>query len=481
MSWGLPRGCDLVLELHLRSTGTVPEQVKAEIGFYFAETVPTTIPSVVRLGREDIDIPAGSSDHVVLDSYVLPVDVEVHSVQAHAHHLAREIRSFAVLPDGTTKWLLYIDRWDFDWQDVYRYAQPFWLPRGTTVKMEFTYDNTERNPANQYSPPQRIRFGQRAQDEMAFMWLQVVTRTPEARTILTEETWRKNVNEDIAGMKSMLDVNPASARVHADLAYLYLRLDDVPSAEAHWREAIQLDSSLPGPHYDLGTMLLGQWRLEEAEAHLLEATRLEPDHSEAQNNLGTARLQLGKRSEAIADFRQAIKVKPSNGEAHYNLGKQLDELHEFEEASRHYEEALRHGLDDRDVNVSLASSLARQRRFSEAVPYYEKAIRYDPDLVPALVDLAWILVGADAGHQDPARAIQLAEHARAVAERDGQLDPVILEALAMAYASDSRFEDAIAAARFGLKLIGSAGREALAAALRLRIEEWTKAISSVRR
>ena len=45
-------------------------------------------------------------------------------MQPHAHHLAREVKSFATLPDGTRKWLIYIRQWDFEWQGVFRYARP---------------------------------------------------------------------------------------------------------------------------------------------------------------------------------------------------------------------------------------------------------------------------------------------------------------------------------------------------------------------
>ncbi len=69
---------------------------------------------MLRLGRQNIDIAAGTSHYVEEDTSVLPVDVEVRVVQPHAHYRAREVRSFATLPDGSRKWLLYIKDWDFN-------------------------------------------------------------------------------------------------------------------------------------------------------------------------------------------------------------------------------------------------------------------------------------------------------------------------------------------------------------------------------
>jgi hypothetical protein len=84
---------------------------------------------------------------------VLPVDVEVQAVQPHAHYRARQISGTATLPDGTTKPLIQIEDWDFRWQQVYRYVKPFWLPRGTTLSMRYTFDNSSANPRNPQQPP----------------------------------------------------------------------------------------------------------------------------------------------------------------------------------------------------------------------------------------------------------------------------------------------------------------------------------------
>src|SRR5207249_3757674 len=125
---------------------------------------PDRIPAMLRLGRQSIDIPAGEKNHVITDSYVLPVDVEVQAVQPHAHYRARDVRGIATLPDGTTKWLIYIKDWDFRWQHVFRYVTPVSLPKGTTLAMQYTYDNSAENPRNPMLPPQTVHWGQSSMD-----------------------------------------------------------------------------------------------------------------------------------------------------------------------------------------------------------------------------------------------------------------------------------------------------------------------------
>src|SRR5205085_9596597 len=109
---------------------------------------PTRMPIGLRIGSETIDTPAGAREYVIEDRYRLPVDAQVVAVQPHAHNLARRMEATALLPDGTTRWLIAIDDWDFRWQDVYRYKSPVALPKGTAIAMRYTYDNSDGNARN---------------------------------------------------------------------------------------------------------------------------------------------------------------------------------------------------------------------------------------------------------------------------------------------------------------------------------------------
>ena len=158
-AWYLPAGTDVVVELHLTPTGKA-ERVQSSIGLFLSDVPPSRTPFMIRLGSQRIDIPAGAQAYVSTDSYVLPVDVELLAVQPHAHNLARSMKGYARLPSGRREWLIDIADWDFRWQDVYRYAAPVRLPRGTVLEMEYTYDNSSRNPRNPNQPPRRVTFGQ---------------------------------------------------------------------------------------------------------------------------------------------------------------------------------------------------------------------------------------------------------------------------------------------------------------------------------
>src|SRR5262249_57588722 len=112
-------GGGMVLERDRRRAGKAGG-VEAASGLHFASGPPRLTPVMVRLGKQNLDIAAGQRDYQTTDSYVLPVDVDVHGVQPHAHYRAKEIKGFATLPDGTPKWLIYVRDLGFDLQGTYR-------------------------------------------------------------------------------------------------------------------------------------------------------------------------------------------------------------------------------------------------------------------------------------------------------------------------------------------------------------------------
>ena len=140
MSWRVDPGTDLILNLHMRPDGK-PETVQLSVGLYFAEKPPTLFPMLLQLENDiAIDIPPGDRTFVVKDDFTLPLDVEVLAVYPHAHYLGKDLQGYAILPDGKKKWLIWIKDWSLDWQGVFRYAMPVWLPKGSTVHMQWTYD-----------------------------------------------------------------------------------------------------------------------------------------------------------------------------------------------------------------------------------------------------------------------------------------------------------------------------------------------------
>jgi mono/diheme cytochrome c family protein len=169
----LRKGSDLVLQLHLHPTGK-REVEQSTLGIYFSKEPAKRLTFGFPIASRAIDIPPGEKAYVVKSSWTLPADVEAIGVTPHAHYLCKEMKANATLPDGTTRGLIWIKDWDFNWQGQYQYKEAIPLPKGTRVSFEYTYDNSDGNPRNPSSPPKRVTFGEETTNEMAFLFLMIV-------------------------------------------------------------------------------------------------------------------------------------------------------------------------------------------------------------------------------------------------------------------------------------------------------------------
>ena len=137
-----------------------PETVRPEIAFYFGADPPERTPSMLRLGRQSIDIPAGERglhDH----GFVRAAGRCGRRRRCSRTRTTARVRCAASrrCPTGRPDRSLAITDWDFRWQDVYRFVEPLALPQGTTLSMAITYDNSAENPRNPWQPPRRVLLG----------------------------------------------------------------------------------------------------------------------------------------------------------------------------------------------------------------------------------------------------------------------------------------------------------------------------------
>jgi Flp pilus assembly protein TadD len=423
-AWRLDAGSDLVVQLHMQPTGR-PEALRVSMGFYFTDDAPVRTPIGLRLGSQTIDIPPGARSYVISDTYRLPVDAELHAIQPHAHNLARRMEATATFPDGTSRALVVIDDWDFRWQEVYRYARPVALPRGTTIAMRFTYDNSDGNPRNPHHPPRRVVWGQNTSDEMGDLWLQLIPVRRDDLDVLNADVERKKAVEDLAGYIKVMQSDPDNPLRHDAVAMLYLQAGRAGDAVPHFRNSLKLNPDSAPTHYNLGIALSMLRRLDEALGEFRTAVRLDPNHAEAHNNLGAMLHVAGKLDEAEAAYRRAAAIGP-NAEAHNNLGRILS-------------------VTGRDA---------------QAVVEFRTALAQRPDLLSALSGLAWVLATSpEEAVRNPPEALRLADRAVAIA---GSPDATALDALAAAYASSGDFIRAAETARLAISAANRAGSAALA-------------------
>ena len=308
----------MVVQLHMRP-GDKPETVQASMGLFFTDKPPVKEAFKIILDAPTLDIPAGEKNYVATDSFTLPVDVEAYAVFPHAHYLAKEMQGFAMLPDGTKKWLLRIKQWDFDWQGDYRFKEPVFLPKGTTVSMRFSYDNSSDNIRNPNNPPKRVLFGPQTTDEMGELWIQAAPRSRADFNLLTTAYNEKELQKVIVVAEHKLKLDPRNASAHLQLGKALIPQGRGPEALEHFRAAAEIEPRNDQPHYFMGVAYRLQQDLPRAKQELQTALQLNPENYKTHGNLAHIYLEEGDISRGQFHFESALRINPEDGLARSGL------------------------------------------------------------------------------------------------------------------------------------------------------------------
>ncbi|PYM16563.1 MAG: hypothetical protein DME18_01110, partial [Verrucomicrobia bacterium] len=274
-------------------------------GFYFTDTPPTATPFVMGFIAQTIDIPAGATNYTATRGFEMPADVELLAVMPHAHYLAREVRFKAMFPDGTSRSLLWIPRWDFNWQEQYRYQQPVSLPRGARLEFSISYDNSAANIRNPNHPPRRIVF-----DEMAELWFQLLPKNANDLALLKREKQRMDSRETAAFYENFLRAHPEDAPSHVGLGKVLGPLGQAADAARHFRTALELNPSQSEAHYYLGLILSDERRFPEARAEFESELRVNPNYYKAHVGLGMICIEEQNLDQAETHLSAALRINP---------------------------------------------------------------------------------------------------------------------------------------------------------------------------
>jgi len=172
----LPGKARIVMQVHYHPGGKRGED-QTRVGLYFSPVgaVEKRLVNIPIVNTKFV-IPPGATDYEVKASLpILPfLSGQAITVAPHMHLLGKRIRLDLKLGDGSSKPLIYIDNWDFNWQGFYTFQEPVVLPAWSSVELSAIFDNSDGNPRNPNNPLKPVGWGEGTNDEMALGFLGVV-------------------------------------------------------------------------------------------------------------------------------------------------------------------------------------------------------------------------------------------------------------------------------------------------------------------
>jgi len=94
---------------------------------------------------------------------------EIHSAAHHMHLLGTQGRAWVEKSDGTSRCLLEIDDWDFNWQEAYSLEETVRVDAGDRMHLQCHWDNSAENQPiidGELVAPEDVSWGDGTRDEM---------------------------------------------------------------------------------------------------------------------------------------------------------------------------------------------------------------------------------------------------------------------------------------------------------------------------
>jgi mono/diheme cytochrome c family protein len=165
----IPAGSTLIFQVHYTPNGTAAKD-KSYVGFVFAKQPPVAEVLTRPIMNAKFAIPPGDPNYKVESTYTFTQDAHIQSLMPHMHFRGKDFMFKVTYPDGTSKLLLSVPKYDFAWQTYYVLKEPMAAPKGTRLDCLAHFDNSDKNKYNP-DPTKEVRWGDQTWEEMMIGWM----------------------------------------------------------------------------------------------------------------------------------------------------------------------------------------------------------------------------------------------------------------------------------------------------------------------
>ena len=180
----IPAGSTLVFQVHYTPDGKEVKD-RSYVGLAFAKEPPKNEVMTRPIMNMRFVIPPGDGNHKVDSTYTFTEDGYIYSLMPHMHYRGKDFEFRVTFPDGTSKVILSVPKYDFAWQAYYILKEPLRAVKGTRVDCVAHFDNSDKNKYNP-DPSKEVRWGDQTWEEMMIGWMSytldknATTRQPDA-------------------------------------------------------------------------------------------------------------------------------------------------------------------------------------------------------------------------------------------------------------------------------------------------------------
>ncbi len=192
----IPPGTFIQFNMHYQPSGK-PEKDRSRLGLWFAkqpvkyEVLTKGVSDTVFVGGKELgetrmvngkqvktrgripNIPPNVDNWEIGGETLVKEAITLFAFAPHMHLRGKDVKYSVIWPDGREQVLLYVPKFDFNWQLHYELAEPLKIPAGSKLVSLAHYDNSIKNRYNP-APDKEVFWSEQSWDEMFIPWFEYI-------------------------------------------------------------------------------------------------------------------------------------------------------------------------------------------------------------------------------------------------------------------------------------------------------------------
>jgi hypothetical protein len=165
----LEPGGVIELQMHYTTNGEATTD-RTKVGIIFSKDPAPREVRPSAFYNASLSLPPNSPNASVPCEVEFQQDTIVYGLFPHTHLRGKAWEYSLVLPDGTSKKILSVPRYDFNWQTYYMFKEPLQVPKGAKIVSTAWYDNSHGNRSNPNAEVE-VKWGDQTWEEMQYTGL----------------------------------------------------------------------------------------------------------------------------------------------------------------------------------------------------------------------------------------------------------------------------------------------------------------------
>ena len=165
----IPAGSKIVFQMHYTANGCAQTD-RSSLGLILAREPPKYVVRTEGPLNPAFEIPPGDPNYEVEVTFPFRQDSLIFGFMPHMHLRGKDFKYELIHPDKKTETLLWVPRYNFNWQTFFRFAEPVKAPKGSKLHCVAHFDNSAKNPSNP-DPTKPVTWGDQTWEEMMIGWL----------------------------------------------------------------------------------------------------------------------------------------------------------------------------------------------------------------------------------------------------------------------------------------------------------------------